>query len=77
MKGSEMIVEDIHGRQIKIGDLVRQVLYDNGNPIPDTHRREPKHVEAIGTQRCQIVVTGSLQWQDPGQFEKVESQTGD
>lgn len=49
-----MIVEDINGRPIKIGDLVRQVLYDNGAPISDAHRREPKRVEAIGTKRYQM-----------------------
>lgn len=70
-------VADINGQPIKIGDLVRQVLYDNGAPIPDTHRREPRRVEAIGASRREIVLAGSLQWQAAGQFEKVESQTGD
>jgi hypothetical protein len=65
-------VEDINGRPIKLGDLVRQVLYDNGAPIPDTHRREPRRVEAIGSTRGEIVLAGSLQWQAAGRFEKVD-----
>ncbi|MGC0389140.1 hypothetical protein ABIF91_001494 [Bradyrhizobium sp. USDA 241] len=66
-------VPDINGQPIKIGDLVRQVLYDNGAPIPDTNRREPRRVEAVGASRGEIVLAGSLQWQSAGQFEKVES----
>ena len=71
MKGSEIIVEDVHGRQIKIGDQVRQVLYDNGDPIPDILRRAPRGIEAIGTHR-QILIEGSLQWQAGALFEKVD-----
>ena len=66
-------VADINGQPIKIGDLVRQVLYDNGAPIPDAHRREPRRVEAVGASRGEIVLAGLLQWQAAGQFEKVES----
>jgi hypothetical protein len=64
-------VPDINGQPIKIGDLVRQVLYDNGAPIPDAHRRQPRRVEAIGASRHEIVLSDSLQWQAAGQFEKV------
>lgn len=70
-------VQDINGKPIKIGDMVRQVLYDNGNPIPDAHRREPRRIEAVGAPRSEIVLAGSLQWQSAGQFEKVESDTGE
>lgn len=65
-------VEDINGRPIKIGDLVRQVLYDNGAPIPGVHRREAKRIEAVGASRGEIVLAGSFQWQVARHFEKVE-----
>jgi hypothetical protein len=65
-------VADVSGQPIKIGDLVRQVRYDNGTPIPDVHRRAPRRVEAVGASRGEIVLAGSLQWQAAGQFEKVE-----
>jgi DNA-binding MarR family transcriptional regulator len=76
-KGERMAsVNDVNGQPVKIGDLVRQVLYDDGTSIPDIHRRGPRRVEAIGSARGEIVLEGSLQWQSAGQFEKVESHTG-
>lgn len=65
-------VNDVNGQPVKIGDLVRQVLYNDGTPIHDIHRREPRRVVAIGSTRGEIVLEGSLQWQSAGQFEKVE-----
>jgi hypothetical protein len=67
-----MSVKDIRGDTIIVGDMVRQVIYDSGAPIPEEYRRDPKRVLQVATSHYLILVEGSRHMQRGTQFEIVD-----